>query len=378
MTETSDVAVVGGGIVGLATAHALRERGATITVYERGTCGGSQSGGESRIFRHVHDDVRLIEFARESRSIYREWEESFGTQLVVDNGVVWLAPDVTELVGRLAATGVQVQTLAPADLQAHMPSLAPYEGPAFLDLDGGAIRAAAAIKALSRQVAGTLVADEVLTMWPTRHGSVEIRTNGGRAEHGSAVVCAGSDTVRLARGVGVSIPVQLGLHGRVTFPMQDELPATTPCMVDVTDCFRAGGSYGTPTPGAQEYSIGVVGNGRIPVREDLSGIEPSRLEAVTAGAVDYVKSALPGLIPTPISYRHCWVTTLPWNPDAIGVWEAEQAYFLAGDNLFKHAPALGRSLASAALDGVLAEDLRPEARLGEALAFESAAGPHLG
>jgi len=378
LTETSDVAVVGGGVVGLATAHALRDRGATITVYERGTCGGSQSGGESRIFRHLHDDVRLIEFARESRSIYREWEEAFGTQLVVDNGVVWLAPDVTDYVGQLTAVGVQVETLAPADLQERMPALAPYEGPAFLDLDGGAIRAAAVIRALSSHIAGTFVSDEVLTMWSTRHGSVEIRTNGGRGEHSCAVVCAGADTARLARGVGVSIPVQLGLHGRVTFPMQDDLPAEAPCMVDVTDCFRPGGSYGTPTPGAREYSIGVEGNGRIPVREDLSGIEPSRLESVTAGAVDYVRSAFPGLVPTPLSFRHCWVTGLPWNGDAIGVWEADQTYFVAGDNMFKHAPALGRALASAALDGVLADDLRPEARLGGAVAFESAPAPDFG
>lgn len=369
LTQTSDVAVVGGGIVGLATAYGLRERGATVTVYERGAFGGSQSGGESRIFRHLHDDDRLIGWARESRSIYREWEGSFGIQLVTDNGVVWLAPDVTEYVGQLSTTGIQVEELAPSDLREHMPLLARYEGSAFLDLEGGAIRAAAAIKALSSHVAGSFVADEVLTLWPTRHESVEIRTNGGRAEHGSAVVCAGADTARLARGLGVSIPVQLGLHGRVTFPIRDELLAEAPCIVDVTDCFRPGGSYGTPTPGAREYSIGVEGNGRIPVRDDLSSIEPSGLESVTAGAVDYVKSALPGLIPTPLSFRHCWVTSLPWNTDAIGVWGAEQVYFVAGDNMFKHAPALGRALASAALDGVLADDLRPQARLGEPLAL---------
>lgn len=369
MTETSDVAVVGGGIVGLATAHALRERGATITVYERGAFGGSQSGGESRIFRHFHDDDRLIEWARESRSIYREWEESFGTQLVLDNGVVWLAPDVMGHIGQLTAAGIQVERLTPAELQEHLPLLARYAGPAFLDLDGGAIRAAAVISVLCRHIADSIVTDDVLTMWPTRHESVEVRTNGGRAEHGSVVVCAGADTARLARGLGVSIPVQLSLHGRVTFPIKDELPAKAPCIVDVTDYFRPGGSYGTPTPGAREYSVGVVGNGHIPVREDLSSIEPFRLESVTEGAVDYVKSAFPGLTPTPLSFRHCWLTSLPWNSDAIGVWEAEQTYFVAGDNMFKHAPALGRSLASAALDGVLADDVRPEARLGEALAL---------
>ena len=69
-----DVAVVGAGIVGLATAYELVRGGATVTVYERGEPGNGQSGGDSRIFRHAHDDPRLIAFAVEARAIWREWE----------------------------------------------------------------------------------------------------------------------------------------------------------------------------------------------------------------------------------------------------------------------------------------------------------------
>ena len=50
MTRT---AVVGAGIVGLAAAHALRARGADVTLYESGPPGGGQSAGQGRIFRHA-------------------------------------------------------------------------------------------------------------------------------------------------------------------------------------------------------------------------------------------------------------------------------------------------------------------------------------
>ena len=58
---------------------------------------------------------------------------------------------------------------------------------------------------------------------------------------------------------------------------------------------------------------------------------------------------------------HCWVTELPWGHDGLAVWEAGAVWFVAGNNLFKHAPALGRRLA-----GGEVEELRPEMRLGTA------------
>ena len=64
-------------------------------------------------------------------------------------------------------------------------------------------------------------------------------------------------------------------------------------------------------------------------------------------------------------FVHCWVTDLPRSDDGIGVWEAGRILFVAGHNLFKQAPALGRALARAATGDRLRAELTPDARLGE-------------
>ena len=61
------------------------------------------------------------------------------------------------------------------------------------------------------------------------------------------------------------------------------------------------------------------------------------------------------------------MTELPWSPDGFAVWDVGGLVILAGNNLFKHAPALGRELARAALGGGLAPSLQPEAKRGAEL-----------
>jgi hypothetical protein len=47
------------------------------------------------------------------------------------------------------------------------------------------------------------------------------------------------------------------------------------------------------------------------------------------------------------------------------VWEADGILFVAGNNLFKHAPRLARAVATAALGEELPDELRPAAMLGQ-------------
>ena len=363
MNQRSEVAVVGAGIVGLSTAYSLMERGAAVTVYERGVPGNGQSGGDSRIFRHAHDDPRLVEFAIRSRAIWTEWESQLGVELVSSDGVVALGPAVDDRLRLLEDVGgVPVRSIFFSELSERLPLLAVYDGPAMLDEAGGSIRTRTAIEALARRLGTSLVEDEVISLRSTAQGTVEVRAGGTCSRYSSVVVCAGRGTAQLARGSGLSIPVRLAAHVRLTFAVRGDPPARLACLQDGSGDFGETGIYAAPLAGNRSYALGL--SHTVDVQEDGSLLDPSALAALSDRASGYVERALPGLAPEPVDHRHCWVTDLPWSDDGFAVWDCDGILFVAGHNLYKQAPALGRALARAALGEGVPADLRPEAKLG--------------
>ncbi len=357
--------MIGAGIVGLSAAYGLLLRGASVSVYERGAPGNGQSGGESRIFRHAHDDPRLVELACRSRATWREWQARLGVEMVSPDGVVALGPAVEDRLRVLQEVGgVAVRPIDPAELSERLPLLASYSGPAMFDEDGGSIRTGAAVKALADQLRTSLVFDDVISLRPVGPAAVEVRAGGNCREYRSVVVCAGRGTGPLARSVGLSLPVSHAAHVRLTFALAGgDPPSRLACLQDGSAHFGETGVYAAPLSGNRNYALGL--SQTVEVHEDGTLLEPGGLAALSERARAYVARALPRLAPEPVEYRHCWTTELPWSPDGVAVWEVDSMFFVAGHNLFKHAPALGEALARAALGSELPDELRPEARLGQ-------------
>jgi sarcosine oxidase len=359
------VAVVGGGIVGLSTAAALIDRGMAVTVFERGTPGRGQSGGSSRIFRHAHDDPRLVQLAQRSLGIWRAWEQRFGTELVSSDGAVAVGPAVhRRLEAMTGVDGVAARLIDGAEVPRFLPMSAGYDGPALVDHTAGAIRTRAAIGSLTRLLRDHLVTDEVYAVEPRPAGAVEIVAGGSTTRFDHAVVCAGRDTAHLARSLGCTLPVTLEAHIRFEFGVRDGRVPRMACLQDASGRYGDVTAYGTAQPGGRAYAVGqsrpiaVTGDGGI---VDVGAFARARQETC-----DYVRRALPGLEPQPVGSRACWITRLPWGDDGLAVWHEGNVHIVAGHNLFKLAPWIGTAVADAVVDGELCHELHPDAELGSA------------
>jgi sarcosine oxidase len=347
-------AVVGAGIVGLATATALAERGVEVTLYERGEPGGGQSAGRTRIFRFNHADPRLIGLALEARRIWREWEEAHRARFVGDEGVLVVGPQAEARLAALQDAGVDAAWADRATQLRRLPIAEAFDALAIVE-PGGAIRTAEAIGALSGRLADRLVQADVLAVQPAGD-AVEVLTPRGSTRYDGAVVCAGQETARLARQLGVELPVELTMHLRATFRRRTDTPAALACLQD------ASGEHGETVYAAaagELYAVGLAGRAGQLEGEPLPALDDLRRRASA-----YVTRALPGLHPEPVDDVTCWVTELPWGPDGVAAWAVGPVTFVAGHNLFKLAPVLGRLLADAACDGAVPGLLLPANELG--------------
>src|SRR4051812_40671675 len=135
MSAAPDVAIIGGGILGCATAAQLAERGARVVLYERERVAAAASGRNSGVVQDPFDPVL--------RSLYDASLEEYaalpGLALPAEPaGVLVLAEDPGVLrreFGPLEGDRLRPRWLDEADLRAAEPALAP--GLAGVRLDTG-------------------------------------------------------------------------------------------------------------------------------------------------------------------------------------------------------------------------------------------------
>jgi sarcosine oxidase len=352
-SDRAQVVVVGAGIVGLATVHALARRGVRAICIERSAPGEGQSGGMVRVFRHRHADERLTRLALAANRGWAVWEDELGLPLLDRCGVLMLGPGAADEAERLRGQGAAAELVRPDEQRELLSLCGELTEAAALDVHGGSIRARDAVETLA--AGADIRRAEALALRATARG-VDVATSTGllRAQH--VVLAAGAGTAALARLVGVDPPLETSLAVRGTYRRSG--PARpAPCLLDRR---QRPGAYGSPWPDGRAYALGL--SSAIAELETGDGTPPAVHDVVSATNA-YVAAHIGDLDPVATGVRVCAVTTLPWGEDAFAIWSQERVSVLAGHNLFKFGPVLGEALARAATDGP-DPAFAPEARLG--------------
>ena len=190
------VAVIGAGVMGLATGWALKRRGHEPVVYEQFEVGNphGSSHGRSRIFRLAYAEDHYVRLAQESLGLWRELEAETGETVLELHGLVEIVQTLEESTAHtLERCGVAWERLDREEAERRFPIRVPEGSFVVLQPEAGIARAdkaLAAFRARARRARGPACAPRRARR---RRGRRDGRLVGQRAARRAA---AGQDDAR--------------------------------------------------------------------------------------------------------------------------------------------------------------------------------------
>lgn len=218
MSQTYDVIIIGGGIMGCSSAYQLAQRGLDVAVLEKEMIGAGSTGESSAIIRQHYSNELTARMALHSLRVFQNFDEMVGGESgFTSTGFVVLV-DVADRHGLQAnlelqrSVGVETELLGPEALRELMPGLEtteqmtaayePQSGYADPNLTvNGFARAARREGAdiyLETPVTDVLFDGDVVR---------GVRTTEGDFSAPLVLNCAGPWGARVARMAGVEVPI---------------------------------------------------------------------------------------------------------------------------------------------------------------------------
>ena len=314
-SDTSDIIVIGAGLMGAASTLALARRGYAVRTFEARRPGHREgsSHGSSRIFRHSYHEPHYVEMTRQALGLWREAEELSGSALLTTTGGLDHGErrGVAQLHAVQLAAGVACELLSPEAAAGRWPHMR-FESEVLYTPDAGVIDPELAVAELLRvaQGLGAQVEYErpVLALGATATG-VRVRTATGVADADVAVVAAGPWLPTLLAGV-VALPPLTVTQQQVFHFARRETQDPAPWPVVLYD----GELTAYALPGGRDG--GVAGNmklaqhdpGPVTTADDRDGrIDSAGRRHVT----EHARRWWPGLLPQPVAEFSCLYTRTP-------------------------------------------------------------------
>ena len=374
-----DVAVVGGGNLGLWTAHELARRGAgRRAVLERGWAGWGATSRSAGMVRAQGGTVAAIVLGRITRELYRRLGEEIGLDSgLTSTGYYVLAADAAEaaafrdLVALRQRHGVAGEWVEPTDGRRRFPALdwSRYAGATFAAADGYVhppIAARNITLAVHRDAAVALF--EMAEVRGIEPAGNSFRLATARGEfRADRVVDAGGPRGCAALGalVGVEIPSHAARHQVVTF---GDAPLGEPGHFPMAFAVAAG-YYLRP----EEHGTML---GMSNPDETADRTAPYQLAydwAYHERTRPVWEADFPALAGCPIS--RAWAASIDYTPDHLPIVdEPVPGFFVlaAGGHGMMCGPALGAKMAELMTEGAMAELPDEEVRLSR---FRAGAAP---
>lgn len=361
----TDVAVIGGGVIGLACARELAVAGLECVVLEALAAPGL--GSSSRANGGVRAQFATapnIDFSRFSIDAYEALEAATGLLAFHQTGYLLLAGSAaTEAalhdgIARQRARGVDTEWLEPDAALARAPFVrerglrgaAYHARDGFLD-PGGVVQALAeAVRAAGAPIRTGVAVRSAARL--TDGWRLDLGAGSDPVDAGTVVNAAGADARAVAAAFGTDVPVEPIRRNLALF--LDPPGSLSPMVVDTDTGVLvrreiAGGwvvAYSNPAD--------------LPGRDD--SLDPAFLDDLAAR----VGNRFPFLEDLPVDPARCWAGLYPETPDhhAIVGPDPQAPQFVHavgfGGHGVMHAPAAGRAIAELVADGSCTTfDLRP-------------------
>lgn len=219
MDRTTDVVVIGGGIMGTSTAFRLAERGLKVTLVEKTFLAGGTTGKSSAIVRQHYSNELTARMALYSLGVFQRFGEIVGGECGYTpvGFVLMTSADQREgLEANVAlqrSIGINTRVLTPAELREIAPNMAePESVVAAYEPEGGYADPTLTVTSFgeaARRLGAKIMQDTEVTGVPMKGGKVTgVVTTRGEISAGAVVNTAGPWGARVARMVGVELPIQ--------------------------------------------------------------------------------------------------------------------------------------------------------------------------
>ncbi len=268
LPEAADVVVIGGGIIGMATAYELAQQGLDVVVCEKGRVGCEQSSRNWGWVRQTGRDAAELPIMMESIHLWQELAAKTRQNALVfqQQGVTYLANDRQamekhEAFAALAKQhGLTTSLLSGDQLGAHVPSAKrTWHGGIHTSSDGR-VEPWTAVPALSAACIdlGVSVRENcaVRSIDETNGVVTGVTTELGAIRAERVLLAGGAWSSLLARKVAINLP-QLSV--KATVARVDSIPDIghgNASDRDLAWCKRSDGGYNIALPGYHEFYPG--------------------------------------------------------------------------------------------------------------------------